>query len=97
MNQLVISACIAEVGVPRFTPAQLPAFDLRLEHASQIEEAGQLRSVHAKLKAVAFGAVAERLQGQAIGSAWRFVGFLATPTRGVASVLHIQDFTAADD
>ncbi|MGA8987962.1 primosomal replication protein N [Aeromicrobium sp.] len=97
MNQLVINACIVEVGVLRFTPAHLPAFDLRLEHESQLEEAGQLRSVKAKLKAVAFGAMAERLKGQPIGSTWRFVGFLATPTRGVASVLHIQDFTAADD
>ena len=93
----MISACIAEVGVLRYTPAQLPAFDLKLEHDSQIEEAGQLRQVTAKLKAVAFGAMAERLQGQPVGSRWRFVGFLATPTRAVASVLHIQDFTALDD
>ncbi len=92
----MISACITEVGVLRYTPAQLPAFDLKLEHESQIDEAGQLRQVKTKLKAVAFGALAERLNGQPVGSHWRFVGFLATPARGVASVLHIQDFAALD-
>ena len=42
----------------RYTPAGLPALDLRLEHASQIEEAGQQRDVKANLKTVALGSVA---------------------------------------
>ncbi|MDL9997116.1 primosomal replication protein N [Variovorax sp. J22P240] len=92
VNQLVLTACVAELGALRFTPAGLPAVDLRLEHESTVSEAGQPRQIKAALKAVAFGAVAERLARQALGSLWRFQGFLATPGNGKHPVLHIQDF-----
>jgi primosomal replication protein N len=92
VNQLVLTACVAELGALRFTPAGLPAIDLRLEHESVMTEAAQPRQVKAALKAVAFGAVAERLARQALGSLWRFQGFLATPRNGKHPVLHIQDF-----
>ena len=92
VNQLVLTACVAELGALRFTPAGLPAIDLRLEHESTMTEAAQPRQVKAVLKAVAFGAVAERLARQALGSLWRFQGFLATPRNGKHPVLHIQDF-----
>ncbi|NDZ12141.1 primosomal replication protein N [Variovorax sp. WS11] len=88
----MLTACVAELGALRFTPAGLPAIDLRLEHESTITEAAQPRQVKAALKAVAFGAVAERLARQALGSLWRFQGFLATPRNGKHPVLHIQDF-----
>ena len=91
-NQLLLTACVAELGALRFTPAGLPAVDLRLEHESTVSEAGQPRQIKAALKAVAFGAVAERLARQALGSLWRFQGFLATPGNGKHTVLHIQDF-----
>lgn len=92
VNQLVLTACVAELGALRYTPAGLPAIDLRLEHESTMTEAAQPRQVKAALKAVAFGAVAERLARQALGSLWRFQGFLATPRNGKHPVLHIQDF-----
>jgi primosomal replication protein N len=92
VNQLVLTACVAELGALRFTPAGLPAIDLRLEHESTMTEAAQPRQVKAALKAVAFGAVAERLARQTLGSLWRFQGFLATPRNGKHPVLHIQDF-----
>jgi primosomal replication protein N len=92
VNQLLLTACVAELGTLRFTPAGLPAIDLRLEHESTVSEAAQPRQVKAALKAVAFGAVAERLAGQALGSLWRFQGFLATPGTAKHPVLHIQDF-----
>ena len=91
-NSLVLTACVAELSVLRFTPAGLPAIDLRLEHESTLEEAGQPRQVKAQLKAVAFGAVAERLARQALGSLWQFRGFLANPRNGRHPVLHIVDF-----
>ncbi len=75
----------------RYTPAGLPALNLRLEHESDILEAGQTRQVKLVLKAVAFGALAERLVKQAIGSVWQFNGFLATPRIGKSVVLHIQE------
>ena len=86
-----MTACIAEAAALRFTPAGVPAIELRLEHGSQQVEAGQMREVKAVLKAVAFGAMAERLARQPIGSLWRFTGFLATPRNGKHPVLHVQD------
>ena len=92
VNSLVLTACVAELGSLRYTPAGLPAIDLRLEHESTVIEAAQPRQVKAALKAVAFGAIAERLARQALGSLWRFQGFLATPGTAKHPVLHIQDF-----
>ncbi|WP_048438841.1 primosomal replication protein N [Caenimonas sp. SL110] len=96
MNQLVLSAQIAEASALRYTPAGLPAFDCRLEHESEISEAGQMRQVKVAIKAVAFGSTAETLVRQSIGSQWRFTGFLATPRNGKHAVLHIQSFVQAN-
>ena len=92
MNQVVLSACIAEASVLRYTPAGLPALDFRLEHESELTEAGQQRQVKVAVKAVAFGSVAETLGRQAIGSHWKFTGFLAAARSGKHPVLHIQSF-----
>lgn len=92
VNQLVLTACIAELDALRYTPAGLPALNIRLEHESDVQEAGQTRQVKATVKAVAFGAMAERLGKQALGSSWRFIGFLATPRNGKYVVFHIQEF-----
>ena len=92
MNQLTLTACIAEADALRYTPAGLPALNMRLEHESEVQEAGQARQVKAAVKAVAFGALAERLVKQAVGSAWSFSGFLATPRNGKNVVFHIQEF-----
>jgi primosomal replication protein N len=92
VNQTVLSARIAEAAALRYTPAGLPALDLRLEHESELVEAGQQRQVKVELKAVAFGTAAETLVRQAIGSEFRFTGFLAAPRNGKHPVLHIQSF-----
>ena len=76
----------------RFTPAGLPAVDLVLQHESQVDEAGAPRQVKVQIKAVAIGAVAERIGQHAIGRDWQFIGFLATPRNGKYAVFHIQDF-----
>jgi len=93
VNQLVLSARIAEASALRYTPAGLPALDFSLEHESEITEAGQPRQVKVAVKAVAFGSIAETLGTQAIGSSWQFTGFLATPRNGKHPVLHIQSFS----
>ena len=87
-NHVVLTACIDELQSLRYTPAGLPALDLRLVHEV---EAGSPRKVSAAVKAVAFGALAERLARQAPGSIWTFQGFLATPRNSKTVVLHIQD------
>ena len=91
-NLLVLKASIVELEALRYTPAGLPALNLRLEHESDVQEAGQTRQVKAALKAVAFSAIAERLAKQAPGSIWMFSGFLATPRNGKHVVFHIQEF-----
>jgi primosomal replication protein N len=95
VNQLVLSARIAEASALRYTPAGLPALDFRLEHESEMTEAGQARQVKVAIKAVAFGSVAETLVRQSIGSSWQFTGFLATPRNGKHPVLHIESFVQA--
>ena len=90
-NHWVLTACIAEVQPLRYTPAGLSALDIRLEHESLQREAGADRQVKASVKALAFGALAERLARQALGSVWRFQGFLATGRSGKGLVFHIQD------
>ena len=94
MNQLVLSARIAQAGALRYTPAGVPALDFQLEHESEMNEAGQARQVKVAVRAVAFGGVAETLGRQPIGSSWNFTGFLATPRNGKHPVFHIQSFSA---
>jgi primosomal replication protein N len=91
-NSTVVSACIAEVEAMRYTPAGIPALNLQLEHESQILEMGSQRTVKLVVKAVAFGTVAERLAKQAIGSVWKFSGFLANARQGKTVVFHVQEF-----
>lgn len=92
MNQTILSARIAQVQALRYTPAGLPALDLTLEHESEADEAGSRRQVKVEMRAVAFGTDAETLSRQAIGSGFRFTGFLAAPRHGKHPVLHIQSF-----
>ncbi|HMS27926.1 MAG TPA: primosomal replication protein N [Burkholderiaceae bacterium] len=95
MNQLKLTACIEEVSGLRYTPAGLPALNLTLSHASQVQEANVNRQVNLSMKAVAIGAIAETLVKQAIGSQWKFTGFLGTALRGKSVVFHIQEIAAA--
>ena len=92
-NQLLLTASVVALDALRYTPAGLPALNVKLEHESNLMEAGQARAVKAAIKAVAFGTVAERLAKQATGSVWRFSGFLATPLNGKHVVYHLQDFS----
>lgn len=92
LNQLGLQACLVELSGPRYTPAGIPAVDAVLEHASEQIESGQTRQVALKVKTVAFGAVAEALSRQALGSRWQFTGFLANTRNGKGVVFHVQDF-----
>jgi primosomal replication protein N len=92
VNQLVLSATVIEVEPLRYTPAGLPALNLRLEHDSEISEAGLVRQVKVSVKSVALGAVAEQLAVQDMGSKGTFKGFLASPRGRKNVVFHIQEF-----
>jgi primosomal replication protein N len=93
VNLLVLSACIAKVETLRYTPSGLPALNIQLEHESELQEAGGMRQVKVVVKSVAFGALAERLIKQAVGSHWKFHGFIANARQGKSVVFHIQEFS----
>lgn len=91
-NQLHLTAIVSEIEALRYTPSGIPALNARLEHISEITEAGQVRQVKAMMKSIAFGAVAEQLARQDVGSSWNFKGFVATPRGAKHVVFHIQEF-----
>ncbi|MDM7456153.1 MAG: primosomal replication protein N [Tepidimonas sp.] len=88
----MLVATLTQCAAMRYTPAGIPALDVLLEHASEQVEAGQPRRAALRLKAVAFGADAERLAAQPLGAALWCVGFLTSARRGNGVVFHIQDF-----
>jgi primosomal replication protein N len=90
---LTLGAVIAEVEALRYTPAGIPALTLKLDNESECQEAEQMRQVKMTIKAMAFGALAERLVKQPVGSQWEFRGFLANSRGGKQIVFHIQEFT----
>jgi primosomal replication protein N len=92
LNSLHLTARIAALQAMRYTPAGVPVLEMVLSHSSQAQELGGTREVNLSLSAVAFGAHAERLIKQAVGSEWRFEGFLADARRGKSVVFHIQEF-----
>ncbi len=92
MNQVILTARIEEASALRYTPAGIPALDLRLAHESRLQEAGESRQVMLTVRALALGALAESIGRQPLGSQWRFTGFLATPRRGKQVVFHVQEF-----
>ena len=92
MNRTELTASIAEQAALRYTPAGLPALDLKLEHACDVQTSGPIHKVQLKLRALAIGSLAETLAKQSVGSVWTFQGYLATPRQGKSVVLHIQEF-----
>jgi primosomal replication protein N len=92
-NAVVLTACIAEVQTLRYTPAGIPALQLVLEHQSEVQDVQGKRQIKMVLKAMAFGALAERLASQAVGSNWNFQGYLSNSRAGKSVVLQIQDFS----
>lgn len=80
-----------ELKALRYTPAGVPAVDLRLQHQSVQMQAGSERQVQFEIKAVALGAVAEQIARLPLTSRWSFKGFLAAPRNGKNALFHIQE------
>jgi len=92
MNQLVLQASVVERAVLRHTPAGLPALDVRLAHASQVEHAGSPRQVALEIHATAIGEAAGRLQQLQIGQEALFRGFIGKQRSGRGVMFHISSF-----
>ncbi|MEN9543316.1 MAG: primosomal replication protein [Pseudomonadota bacterium] len=96
MNRVVLTAQIVERQALRYTPAGLPALDLRIAHDSLVQEAGASRKVSFEMRAVGIGAVAERLNRIAVGDTARIAGFLGPIARGKSVLLHITELQSID-
>ena len=94
MNELVLTACLVEISSLRYTPAGLPALNFLLESETQVQEMGAKRQVKVNLNALAIGHVAESIGKQALGSVWKFTGFLGAARQGKNVVFHIQEFVS---
>jgi primosomal replication protein N len=92
VNQLVLTACLVEVSPLRYTPAGLPALNFSLESDTEVQEMGTKRQVKVSLNALAIGHLAESIGKQALGSVWKFTGFLGAARQGKNVVFHIQEF-----
>lgn len=91
MNRLVLNAAIVERSAMRYTPADLPALDMRLAHESMVAEAGHQRQVRMELKSVVIGPMAEQLNRVELGVTRDFAGFLASQRNGRGVVFHITE------
>lgn len=94
MNRLVLSGQLVERGATRYTPAGLPALDLKLKHESEVTEDGKPRKVSLEMRAVALGAICRPLQALALDQPAQFAGFLAASRNGKGLIFHVTEFTA---
>jgi len=92
VNRFALTADIIEISPIRYTPSGLPVVECRLEHESQLEEAGVSRKVKLLLKAKAVGMLAERLAKLSMNQVLLFEGFLASGTHPKSVVFHIHSF-----
>jgi len=91
LNQIELTARVAELSPLRFTPAGLPALNLVLDHESEQLEAGTERQVKLSIKAVAFGTLAEQLTRLELGRSCRCKGFLASARTHKGVIFHLQE------
>jgi primosomal replication protein N len=91
MNRLVLDATIVERSAMRYTPAGLPALDLRLAHESTLQEAGHPRQIRMELKSMVIGPMAEQLNRVELGQPKTYAGFLASQRNGRGVVFHITE------
>lgn len=91
MNRVLLSAQLIERATMRYTPAGLPALDIRLAHASQVVHAGSPRQISLEVHATAIGDIALDIEKLAVGTTAMFTGFLGKQRNGKGLMLHISE------
>ena len=91
MNRLVLAACLVERGATRYTPAGLPALDLKLQHESTVSEDGRPRKVSLEMRAVAIGEITRAVNALGLGTPASFAGFLTASRNGKGLVFHVTE------
>ena len=98
MNQLQLTASIAEREILRYTPAGIPIVSAKLLHSSQQIEAGLTRQIDFEISVIAAGEISGRFSQAELGVVYQFTGFLARKNRNSKSlVFHISDFVDGVD
>ncbi len=92
MNEVRLSAQVIERAAMRWTPAGLPALDLKLSHTSQVMQMGQPRRISMDVHATAFGDLARDMERLALGTSILAIGFLAKSRNGRGLMLLIDRF-----
>jgi len=90
LNQVKLTARIAEASPLRYTPAGVPAINVVLEHESEIIEGGSTRQVKLTVRAVAFAALAVTTSRLELGKLHLMTGFLINARTSKSIVFHIQ-------
>ncbi|MEX8505469.1 primosomal replication protein N [Leptothrix ochracea] len=97
VNQVVLTAQLVERASLRYTPAGLPALDVKLAHSGPTEHNGVLRTVSFEIHATALGDTVTTLHRMEIGAAARFSGFLAKQRNGRGVMLHVRQIDGIDN
>jgi len=92
VNRVDLTARLVEISSMRYSPSGLPVVEVRLEHESQLEEAGIQRKVNLILKSKAVGILAEKLALQELNGIFLFTGFLASGTNSKSVIFHIHSY-----
>ncbi len=89
MNEIRLSVQVVERAAMRYTPAGLPALDVRFAHASQVVHAGHPRQVSLEVHATAIDDMALELQRLPLGEEVIVTGFLGKQRSGRGLMLHV--------
>jgi primosomal replication protein N len=95
VNEVRLDGVLVERAATRHTPAGVPVVEARIQHRSDVMEAGASRSLEFVVNAVALGPVAGRLEREALGAQLDLSGFLAPRSRRSSKlVLHVTGYHA---
>jgi primosomal replication protein N len=97
VNQVVLTAQLVERACQRYTPAGLPALDVKLAHSEPTEHNGALRTVSFEIHATALGDTVTALNRLDIGATARFSGFLAKQRNGRGVMFHLRQIDPIDN
>lgn len=95
MNRLILTASLAERGMTRYTPAGLPALDLRLDHCGELTHEGSVRKITMQLRGLAVGSMVPPVAALELGQQRIFGGFLAAARNGRGLLFHLTDLAEA--
>ena len=97
MNHLTLTARLTQREVLRYTPAGVAVTEAVFQHEGEVAEAGVVRQISVEVDTITLGALAQRVQALALGSAVKLTGFIAPRSRRSRKLrIHITDFESGE-